>query len=673
MKGQFEPQARTGGSTIAPHMLQRKCACGAHTPGGGTCRSCAGNQTGIQRDGADGQAQGAVPDIVHQVLRSPGQPLDSATRNFMEPRFGQDFSGVRVHNGEAAAAAARAVDAYAFTAGRNIVFDRSRYSPATVEGRSLLAHELTHAVQQRLASSPSPETQYTSVGADPSLEHEADRVAANVISARPAGPISSKGTQAARFAIARANQDAVGYVMRLGQSAHTGIQFWPVNVVDTVVGPVSAQGGLLSSGADRLNAILGQNMTLNHLGAQLLPLWTTATPFTPPGAAAPLPLDIITADELARALLVYNQYYLPVPAMTNWRAGLRFPLPVDIDPATGIATVHPLQIRALAGAFDPAWTPLLERAVAATVAPAPAVLQADVTAFLGAQPTAMARGIQLGARAVTNAVAERPFVREVFSQLGAAGFDVALAFMDNLVNNEIALLASQADGAAILAEARTALGLAPAVLTQAQQDSVARANTMFALVAGAVARPATTAARTRADKMITVDTVKLDGSTHDPATQVREADAIFSQCDVRVAHGIDATATPAQTTGWLGGNTDIRSNNNSASPSTEERALITGASATFGLGARFRAFFATSVTGVNGCGYSFDQATGLLRNRVFVLNCGDTATLAHELGHVLTRVPAHPAAGLMSGRPAAPAMRVPSITDSQCTNLYNNA
>ncbi len=677
MTDRLARQPKAGGPTHATPvsgLLQRKCACGTHTPGGGTCGSCADERSGLQRKGNGGQAEGGVPSIVHDVLRSPGQPLDTSTRDFMEPRFGRNFSSVRVHNDQAATTAARAIDAYAFTAGRSIVFDQSRYSPGTAQGRGLLAHELTHVVQQGFASSASPETQFTSVGAGGGLEAEADRVAANVVSSRPAGPISSSGAQAARFAIARASPDAVGYVMRLGQAANTGIQFWPVNVVDSVVGPVSAQGGLLSSGGDRLNAILGQNMTLNHLGAQLLPLWTTATPFTPPGAAAPLPLDLITADELARGLLVYNQYYLPVPAMTNWRAGLRFPLPVDIDPATGIATVHPLQIRALAGAFDPAWTPLLDQAVAATVAPAPAVLQADVTAFLGAQPTALARGIHLGARAVTNAVAERPFVREVFRQLGPAGFDVALQFMDNLVNNEISLLASQADGAAILAEVRTAIGLAPAVLTQAQQDSVARANIMFGLVAGAAARPATTAARTRADKTITVDTVKLAGSNHDPANDVREADAIFSQCDVRVVHGIDATATPAQTTGWLGGNTDIRSSGTCA-PSVEERRLFAGATATFSLAARFKAHFAATATGVNASGYSCDSATAgqLYHNRVVVLNSGDTATLAHELGHILTKVPAHPAVGLMSARPARPAMRVPSITNPHCATLYRNA
>ena len=90
----------------------------------------------------------AAPPMVHQVLRSSGQPLDAATRAFMEPRFGQDFSGVRVHSGEAAEQSARDVNARAYTVGDNIVFGAGGYAPATLEGSRLIAHELTHVVQQ---------------------------------------------------------------------------------------------------------------------------------------------------------------------------------------------------------------------------------------------------------------------------------------------------------------------------------------------------------------------------------------------------------------------------------------------------------------------------------------------------------------------------------------------
>lgn len=107
-----------------------------------------------------------VPPIVHEVLRSPGQPLDAATREFMEPRFGHDFSKVRVHTGPLAAESARAVQATAYAMGRNLVFNAGQYSPNVQAGRSLLAHELAHVVQQ------------TGNGSEPNCAHEAEADAA---------------------------------------------------------------------------------------------------------------------------------------------------------------------------------------------------------------------------------------------------------------------------------------------------------------------------------------------------------------------------------------------------------------------------------------------------------------------------------------------------------------
>jgi hypothetical protein len=90
----------------------------------------------------------SAPSIVHDVLRSPGRPLDPAARTFMEPRFGHDFGRVRVHTDETAAESARAVSALAYTVGHDIVFAPGQYSPMTAQGRKLLAHELTHVTQQ---------------------------------------------------------------------------------------------------------------------------------------------------------------------------------------------------------------------------------------------------------------------------------------------------------------------------------------------------------------------------------------------------------------------------------------------------------------------------------------------------------------------------------------------
>lgn len=184
-----------------PGLLQRKCACGNHTMGGGECAECSKkkrfglqtklrvNEPGdsyereadriadqvmtmsarpafggaplrIQRFSGEMSGQpGAVPDSVYQTLASSGRPLDSALRQDMEQRFGYDFSRVRVHSGAMAEQSARDVNAHAYTVAQDIVFGASQLAPGTQEGRRLIAHELTHVLQQRssgpiLARSP---------------------------------------------------------------------------------------------------------------------------------------------------------------------------------------------------------------------------------------------------------------------------------------------------------------------------------------------------------------------------------------------------------------------------------------------------------------------------------------------------------------------------------------
>jgi Domain of unknown function (DUF4157) len=184
-------------------VLQRKCACGTHTVGG-KCAACSNKQSSLQRTTTnDRNDPAAVPPIVHDVLHSPGQPLDSATRAFFEPRLGHDFSqvrfkadairpmhsdlandrleqeadqtadrvselprgaesghlgsdfgGVRIHTNGKAAESARAVGAKAYAVGQDIVFGAGHYAPHTETGRWLLAHELTHVVQQRALAAP---------------------------------------------------------------------------------------------------------------------------------------------------------------------------------------------------------------------------------------------------------------------------------------------------------------------------------------------------------------------------------------------------------------------------------------------------------------------------------------------------------------------------------------
>ena len=171
-------------------ILQRKCACGGAAGMSGECEECSkkkrlrlqtklkvseagdiyeqeadriadrvmatpthnvvsGALPRIQRFAGQpaGQAE-AAPASVDQVLASPGRPLDPATRAFMEPRISHDLSRVRVHTDAKAAESAREVNALAYTVGRDVVFWTGQYDPVIPAGKRLLAHELTHVVQQ---------------------------------------------------------------------------------------------------------------------------------------------------------------------------------------------------------------------------------------------------------------------------------------------------------------------------------------------------------------------------------------------------------------------------------------------------------------------------------------------------------------------------------------------
>lgn len=160
-------------------LLQRKCGCGKHTPGGGTCNECqAKDRQQLQRSAMVGRELGTAPQIVHQVLASPGRPLDTATRAFMEPAFGRDFGRIRVHSDSLASESAAAVHAQAYTVGSHLVFGVGKYNMQDSAGRRLLAHELTHAVQQG-DSGPIPRR--LKVGSPDSIaEQQADKVASSI-------------------------------------------------------------------------------------------------------------------------------------------------------------------------------------------------------------------------------------------------------------------------------------------------------------------------------------------------------------------------------------------------------------------------------------------------------------------------------------------------------------
>ena len=139
---------------VRARMLQRKCACGGNASSGDQCEECKKKEASIQRSSAGQAAPAAIPSVVHDVLRSSGEPLDAATRTLMEPRFGHDFSRIRIHTDAQAAESARAVNALAYTVGEDVVFGRGQYRPGSRDGQQLIAHELTHTIQQVAGTSP---------------------------------------------------------------------------------------------------------------------------------------------------------------------------------------------------------------------------------------------------------------------------------------------------------------------------------------------------------------------------------------------------------------------------------------------------------------------------------------------------------------------------------------
>jgi hypothetical protein len=132
------------------------CSCAA---GGEECEECRQKQGAtIARKAANAEPPAAPHRPVEPVVRSSGDQLDPSTRAFFEPRFGRDFSNVRVHTDSAAASSARAIDALAYTTSNHIVFRQGLFEPNTEAGQRLIAHELTHVIQQGSASRPQTES-----------------------------------------------------------------------------------------------------------------------------------------------------------------------------------------------------------------------------------------------------------------------------------------------------------------------------------------------------------------------------------------------------------------------------------------------------------------------------------------------------------------------------------
>ncbi len=157
-------------------LVQRKCA--ACMSGDGPCPKCREQETMQRKE--SGSTPVVTPGIAARIdaLRGGGQVLPPSARAFFEPRFGYDFSRVRVHTGAQATETSRSVNARAFTIGRDIVFGAGQYAPDTGSGKLLLAHELTHVVQQSGHNSLGLSAKYKDGGSGGSLASKQNKLVA---------------------------------------------------------------------------------------------------------------------------------------------------------------------------------------------------------------------------------------------------------------------------------------------------------------------------------------------------------------------------------------------------------------------------------------------------------------------------------------------------------------
>ncbi|MCX4445318.1 DUF4157 domain-containing protein [Streptomyces sp. NPDC058369] len=202
------PETPAGSDTRDAHHLFRAAATGradvVGTAGMGVLQRTVGNAAlgpVIQRAraAAPEQAEETEPrSPVHDVIASGGgTPLDTETRTDLESRMGADFSDVRIHNDSAAHESAKGVGAHAYTVGNNVVFQRDAYDPSSSQGRTTLAHELTHVIQQRNGPVEGTDAPGGIRVSDPSDRFEreavanADRVLSEPAPTAPAAPAAA--------------------------------------------------------------------------------------------------------------------------------------------------------------------------------------------------------------------------------------------------------------------------------------------------------------------------------------------------------------------------------------------------------------------------------------------------------------------------------------------------
>jgi len=278
-----EQEADRGAENLSARpsaTIQRKCAaCAA----GATCPKCEEEQR-IQPKEKPGHTPSVSAQTTAQIaaLRGRGQPLPPAVRSFFEPRFGRDFSQVRVHSDNQAAETADALSARAFTTGQDMVFGAGNYAPETLTGSKLLAHELTHVVQQR--DVVQLEGGVGEAG-DP-YEQQADSVATAVAGGQQAAPLldgvaAGPATNAAATSTAMQRAPVVQRDGEEGHASETKPEF-AARVRERAATRLTQNMGVLDQWSTYVSAMEGFQLRAQLLTQTATSFATTAAP-TPGG------------------------------------------------------------------------------------------------------------------------------------------------------------------------------------------------------------------------------------------------------------------------------------------------------------------------------------------------------------------------------------------------------
>lgn len=305
------------------------------------------------------EMSGQTPEVSSELegtinsLRGGGKPLSPSDRRFFEPRFGQDFSQVRIHADTKAAETAKAVNARAFTLGKNIVFGSGEYSPETGRGRQLLAHELTHTIQQGAVSpvgkAPSSDRDYqrpwTSHGHITKTDLHLQRQAENLRATRFSGNRILERAFDNRTTVSQQRNRRGIHVRLLQQSLLAQGYALPVHGVDNIFGPeteAAVRAFQIDAGAVLLDGIVGpETMRLFDMHD---PGATTGVPAVP---AAPAAVGAVFSEAATEQFAGYDASTAPdwlvVPVGGRRRsdvaiapAGAR---PTFVSDTPGVATV----------------------------------------------------------------------------------------------------------------------------------------------------------------------------------------------------------------------------------------------------------------------------------------------------------------------------------------------